>query len=366
MKEIDIAGLLVLLWKRKKRIIYNCSIAFVFATIIAFSLPKEYTAEVTIAPELSSGENNLGNLGSLAQMAGVNLGGMSDNEALHPDLYPIIVSSTPFLTDLLELKVKSQDGSIDTTLYDYLLHHCEAPWWNGVISFFKSGGDGEGVRNLLNVPETELTQDEQLLLDGLGKQLGVTIEPKDGLITVQATMQDPLIAATVAQAITEKLQVYVDTYRTAKERNNVAYFENLYKESSEKYKQAQQRYAQYADSHQDAFLASVRNELTNLENELQLTYSIHTQVAQQLEAAKAKLQEKKPIFAVLQPATTPFMASAPKKKMIVIMYVFFALFATMAWIILKDRVIDRRNMWIEGAEKKTFAADNEEKEPACK
>lgn len=352
MNEIDIIGLISLLWKKKKRIIYNCSIAFVLAVVIAFSLPKEYTAEVTIAPELSAGESNLGGLGSLAQMAGVNLGGMSDNEALHPDLYPIIVSSTPFLTDLLELKVKSQDGSIETTLYDYLLHHCKAPWWKGLVSVLKSGKDGKDFRNLLNIPDKELTRDELLLLGGLGQQLEVTIEPKDGLITVQATMQDPLIAATVAQTITEKLQIYVDKYRTAKERNNVAYFENLYKESSEKYKQARQRYAQYADSHQDAFLASVRNELTNLENELQLAYSIHTQVAQQLEAAKAKLQEKKPIFAVLQPATVPFMPSAPKKKMIVITYVFFALFGTLFYILVKEKITRVRSC-MKGYNKKT-------------
>lgn len=365
-KNIDIFGLFLLLWKKKKLIIRNCSIAFVCAVVVAYSIPKNYTAEVLIAPELSSGNTTLsGSLGSLAQMAGVNLGGLSGNEALYPEIYPSIVASTPFLTELLDLPVKSEDGEINTTLYKYLTENFKSPWWGkvfGIFSVLNSGTSDEVVEehDIRKASAEELTEDERLFFAGFAGQLGILIDQTCGMITVQATMQDPLIAATVAQAVTEKLQTYVDNYRTAKEQKNVQYFENLYNESLQRYNKACQEYALYADSHQDAYLTSVKSEITNLENEMQLAYSIHTQIAQQLEVAKAKLQEKKPIFAIIQPAVKPIMASYPRKKMIAFTYVFLVFSLTAMWIFVKEFIMNaKRTQTATDAGQNAESASNE-------
>lgn len=50
------------------------------------------------------------------------------------DLYPDIVSSTPFLTELFDVKVKDDKEKVDTTLYVYLDEHQRAPWWGAIIS----------------------------------------------------------------------------------------------------------------------------------------------------------------------------------------------------------------------------------------
>ena len=54
-KEIDIVGLVLLLWNHRKRIVINCFIGGVLSIIIAFSIPKQYTSTVILAPETSSG-----------------------------------------------------------------------------------------------------------------------------------------------------------------------------------------------------------------------------------------------------------------------------------------------------------------------
>ena len=95
-REIDIIGLVLLIWNKRKRILVNSFIGGLLAIIIAFSIPKQYTSTVVMAPEFSSGSSNLGNISALASMAGINLGGQSGSEdALYPELYPQIVSSTP-------------------------------------------------------------------------------------------------------------------------------------------------------------------------------------------------------------------------------------------------------------------------------
>lgn len=104
-KEIDIIGILNMFWKNRKRLIINCFFGGVLSIIIAFSIPKEYSTTVVLAPEFSSPTSGLsGNLGTLASMAGVNLG-VNGEEALYPELYPQIVSSTPFLCDLLSIPI---------------------------------------------------------------------------------------------------------------------------------------------------------------------------------------------------------------------------------------------------------------------
>lgn len=341
-KETNIITIFTLVWAKRKMIIRNCLIAFVAVVIIAFSIPKEYTSEVKIAPELSLGESGLaGSLGSLAQMAGIDLGGMNNNEAIYPELYPEIVSSTPFLTEMLQMEVVSKDGDLCTDMLDYLTNHQKQTWWSAMLkpikNLFKKKETGV-PEDITTAQSTQLSRDQQLLLESFGKSLNVTLDKTTSMISVSATMQDPLIAATTATAVAEKLQTYVDKYRTAKERDNIVYLEALHRSSHEKYREAQRAYANYTDSHQNAILAKVTTEQENLENEMQLAYSVYEQVSQQLEAAKAKLQEKKPISVVIQPALTPIKASSPKKILMAFLYVFTTFFLTVAWIILKIEI----------------------------
>jgi hypothetical protein len=81
-----------------------CGIAAVIGLIVGFSIPKEYTSTIVIAPESSSAKSG-GGLSSLASLAGINMN-LNTADAIYPDLYPQIVGSVPFLTDLFEIPVQ--------------------------------------------------------------------------------------------------------------------------------------------------------------------------------------------------------------------------------------------------------------------
>lgn len=132
-QEIDLIELAQKTWKSRRLIFKSCGYAFIIGLIVAFSIPKEYTTSVTLAPE-SSSKSGSGNMGALAAMAGINLSSSSGEDALSPELYPDIVSSTPFLLELFNIKVKDQKGDLNTTLYNYLDKHQRAPWWGVVMS----------------------------------------------------------------------------------------------------------------------------------------------------------------------------------------------------------------------------------------
>lgn len=350
-KEYDIVGLVLLLWSKRKRIIINCFIGGVLSIIIAFSIPKEYTSTVVMAPESSSSSGMSGNLGMLASMAGVNLGSMSGGEdALYPELYPQIVSSTPFLCDLMSLQVETKDGELCTTLYDYLGNHGKLPWWSLAIETpikaIKRWVGAEKEDTIMPVKGTEMnmTRTQYLMLQSLNDRIAVNVDKGNFVITLDITMQDPKIAAYVASIVADNLQEYIGAYRSAKARKDLAYTEMLYNETQGKYHDAQRAYAEYVDQHQGTIRMQHQIEEKRLSNELDLAFSVYNQIAQQLEMARAKVAESTPVCVVMQPAIMPIKASSPKKMMMGLMFVFLAFFGTAAWIIIKDRIIDVREI----------------------
>ena len=70
-----------------------------------------------------------------------------------------------------------------------------------------------------------------------------------------------------------------------------------------------------------------------MQNEMSLAYSLYNQTAQQLQLARAKVQESTPVYAVVQPATVPLNPSNPSKMMILVGCVFLAGAAVAAWLL---------------------------------
>ena len=342
-KETDIIGLILLLWSKRKRIIINCFIGGILSIIVAFSIPKQYTSTVVMAPESSSGTSVSGGLGALASMAGFNLGGLSGSEdALYPELYPQIVSSTPFLCDVMNLQVETIDGELKTSMYDYLVNHQKSPWWSKMIAApFKwikrlTGGDKKEDIIPLDAEEMTLSRRQYLTLKSLDDLISVSVDKGNFVITLSVTMQDPKIASYVATVVSENLQEYIGKYRSAKARKDLAYTEKLYTEAQEKYYKAQQAYATYADQHQGVVKMQYQIEQDRLSNEQDLAFNVYNQIAQQLEMARAKVAESTPVCVVMQPAIVPVKASSPKKMMMGLLYVFLAFFGTAAWYIVKE------------------------------
>ena len=130
-----------------------------------------------------------------------------------------------------------------------------------------------------------------------------------------------------------KLQAYITDYRTNKARHDLAFTQKLYDEARAKYYEAQQAYADYVDMNQNVTLRSVQTRQERLQNEMTLAYNLYNQTAQQLQLAKAKVQESTPVFTVVQAPTVPLQASKPSKAMILIGFVFLAAVGTVGWIL---------------------------------
>ena len=309
-------------------------VGVVLGIIIALSIPKQYTVTVTLSPEMSGDKAG----GGLASLASSFLGGgaSSSPDALNATLAPDIVASTPFILELFNTRVQTLDGKLDTTLVAYLDEQ-KQPWWGyikaapgmaigAIKSLFAEEADTASVLNPF-----QLTKKESEKVEGLRKILTADVDNKTAMTTISVTLQDPKVTAIVADSVVGKLQQYIIDYRIKKAKEDCAYLEQLYKERQQEYYEAQSKYAHYFDSNRNIAFQSVRAEQERLQNDMNLAYQVYSQVAQQLQVARAKIQEEKPVFAVVEPASIPLQPSGTSRKTILAGIMFLVICGTGAW-----------------------------------
>lgn len=338
--QIDWMGILRQVLAIRKTLYKAAGIGLIIGILIALGTPKQYTVSITLSPEMGSSKSGSG----LASMAASFLGGSigSDSpDALNATLTPDIVASTPFLLELFDARVVSQDKQIDTTFTAYLDEQKSS--WMGYV--LKAPGMAiSGIKSLFSDKEEktatiqkgaiELNEKDAAKLGSLRQAITVEADKKTAITTLSVTLQDPKVTATIADSVVSKLQQYITAYRTRKAKEDCQYLEMLYKERQQEYYDAQQRYARYVDANSNVVFQSTLAERERLQNDMNLAYQVYSQVAQQLQVARAKVQEEKPVFAVVEPAVVPLNPSGTSRKVIVLGFLFLAVAFTGAWELL--------------------------------
>lgn len=322
----------------RKTLYKAAGVGVVLGIIIALSIPKQYTVTVSLSPEMNGDKAS----GGLASLASSFLGGgatSSSNDALNLTLAPNIVSSTPFVLDLFDTRVQTLDGEQDTTLVAYLDEQ-KSPWFSYIIkapsmaigaikSLFTEEADTTATLNPF-----QLTEKEAAKVKGLRQSILAEVDKKTSMTTITVTLQDPKVTAIVADSVVGKLQQYIIDYRIKKAKEDCAYLEELYHERQQEYYDAQSKYAHYFDTNRNIAFQSVRAEQERLQNDMNLAYQVYSQVAQQLQVARAKIQEEKPVFAVVEPATVPLEPSGISRKVIFLGIIFILVCGTGFWKLL--------------------------------
>ena len=346
--EIDLMDILRKIIGIRKTIYKAASIGLIIGVIIAICIPKQYTAEVTLSPEMSSNKGT-GLSGLAASFLGSDVAMGDGTDALNASLSADIVSSTPFLLELSTMEIPASKG-VNMTLNTYLDEEY-VPWWSYVIGFPSIIIDGAKslfieedelvYSNRTNKGVIELSQKESKKIEVLKNTITAIVDKKTSMTTVAVTLQNPKVAAVLADSVVKKLQEYIIDYRTTKAKEDCIYLEKLFKERQQEYYAAQKEYANYIDSHDNIILQSVRAEQERLQNDMSLAYQVYSQVANQLQVARAKVQEEKPVFAVVEPAVVPLKPSEISKKVYVLVFIFLSVCIVMFWILFGEEFLDK-------------------------
>lgn len=356
--EIDLLDIFRRIIAIRKKLYKAAIIGLLIGIIVGLSIPKRYTVNVILSPEMGNDKGNSGLTGLAASFLGGSAGIGSSVDALNVSLSSDIVSSTPFLLELLNMQVIVDKGETKT-LSDYLKTE-SSPWWSYIIGL--PNMVIRGTKNLLADKEelsTEkrqqggivaLTKKEKEQIDVLKKNITAAIDKKTAITNISVTLQNPIIATVVADSVVHKLQEYIIGYRTSKVKEDCAYLERLFKERQQEYYATQKKYADYIDSHDNLILQSVRTEQERFQNDMNLAYHIYSQVANQLQVSRAKVQEEKPVFAVVEPAVVPLKPSGMGLKIYVLLFVFLSVFGTLVWVLFGKSLLDSLKNEVKNSE----------------
>lgn len=349
-ENLDLLLLFKKIIKNRKKIYKAMIIGAIIGIIIGFSLPKEYTVKVSLSPE--SGNSNGGGLAGIVSMFG--LGNVTSNlneDALTFGMFPEITQTNPFMIEMLMVKVKTQDNQ-EILLYDYL-HTQKNPWWSyvinapikyisGLINLFKESTNKE-IKGLKLDP-FQLTQEEQQRISSLKKRIIAETDKKTTMTHITVSFQDPLVTAIVADSAINKLQTYIIDYRTKKAKQDYEFQNQMCEKYKKLYEEAQRKYNEYADANRNLVTQTAKSQMNEYQQNADLAYKVYNQVLTQRQIAEAKLQEAKPVFAVVEPSTIPLNASSPNKPLLLIGFTFLAFVLESAWILFgKDIYHDFKN-----------------------
>lgn len=347
IREEELTELIRKVVHGKKTVLLWTLCFFVLGILVAFTTKKTYTSQVVMAPE--SGETSaLGGLGSIAAMAGINvdaLGGGSD--AIYPLLYPDIVGSLPFVTSLLDTKIQTVDGTLDTTYlyYRQTVHkqglmekivHFPKKTVKKFLKLFVKGAQWTGDANVFD--PYWLSEGQMNFIDNLKHDFSVKIDKKTDVITLSFTEQDPKVAAIMADALRLSLQNAITEYRTGKAVQDYNYIEGLYNESKSEYLDAQLKFADFCDKNRNISLEKVQIEKNRLESDMDLKNQLFSQWAQQLELSRAKIQQNTPAFTIMSPAAIPALPSSPRKLKTMCLFILLGLVLGCCYVAFKDPV----------------------------
>ena len=91
LKQMDLISFVKIIKKHKKIFSKALSIVFIISTIYIYSVPRYYTTETSLAPEVESNSFSGNQLSSIASSFGIDFNNMNSTDAITPLLYPSLI-----------------------------------------------------------------------------------------------------------------------------------------------------------------------------------------------------------------------------------------------------------------------------------
>ena len=340
-QEIDLVELIQKMWINRWLIIKVTGIFVVLGVLVALFSAKVYTASCDIVPD--TGKSGNSKMSSLAALAGVSLGGGEDVTALSPLVYENIMNGTSFRKELMQTKIDFEETDKPVSFFDY--YTSEEYNKPSVLSYIKKYTIGlpfvilNAIRGEQPEPDYSaignnegpmvetLSKDEYDALKILEQCVSLTLDNKNGYVTITTNMPEAVAAAQLAQATVVLLQKYITEFKIAKVQSNLDFIQGRYDEAKKNFEDIQVRRAAFRDANTNTNKYSARVEAEKLDAEYTLAMNLYSELAAQLEQAKIEVKKDTPILTVVRPVTIPYKKSKPQRLQILVAFTFLGVVA---------------------------------------
>ena len=284
--------------------------------------PVEYESESLLMPEMQESEGGAGSLlqnyGGLLGLSGMGSMDLSDEGQISPEVYPKIVQSLTFQSELLGDSLYFSDLDTTLTVKTYFREWYSPSFFELMKEYtiqlpekFSSPRQlSERLIELFNREELEhVTKEELKIIKDLRERIFIELDTQTGVMTVTATLPDAAAAAQLCKTTINLLTDYLKNYRTQKAKEDLEFAEEQYEAGRQRFKESQAALAEFLDQNVNLSTAKAKAQEQLLQAEFDLAYDIYNNVAQKRVEARMKVQEQTPVFKVLQSVNVPLDSS---------------------------------------------------------
>ena len=326
--EIDFVVLLRKLWKERKTLIIATSCGVVLGLLVAFLSPKEFKVVTTMLPQ-SESESGLGQFSSLAAMAGFDLSLGSSSAEISPVIFPQIVESAPFMMELLNTPFTFSKVDHPVSIFDYYVNIRKPGIFECLVNYTIGlpGTIKMALKKPVHVDKGSIskniqsfTEDEDVMMKFMKDRVALTINKKEGYLTLTCMMPEALLTAQVADKAQNLLQKYIIEYKVKSSTEQLKFVEQRYKEKKKDFENAQIKLAWFNDRNQNVSTAMVKAQRERLQTEYDISYSVYSELAKMLEQSKIQVKKQTPVFMIIKPVVVPVEKSKPRRTMILVIF----------------------------------------------
>lgn len=333
--EIDLVDLLGTVYKNKKTIIRVTALFIIIGLLVALFSPVKYKAEITFVPQTSEDSGiNSSSLSGLAALAGVNLG-KENSSQIPPSLYPTILESISFNKEFLNATIKVNGESL--LIKQYLTSNYKP---SIVAKLFKSLTSKSSDNDSNQINEFDGLSDTEYKLKGLltKKLLTVTVNEKEGFVTLSMIDSDPYLSALMGKKAFELLEKTVISFKIENAKKLYNYVSSQYESKQKEFEEIQKELALFSDQNKNIKTALFDNKRQRLQTKHDLSYSIYQELAKQKAQAELQVSKDTPIFSILNPITPPKEKNAPKRALILVIFTFLGAVLSVGYILVKGPI----------------------------
>ena len=312
--EIDLIELLKTAWNGRKQIII---ISFVFVLVgvaVALRSPVVYSSSTTFI-NVQTESSSASGLSGVASLVGINLGGVSSGTEIPPTMYPQIGESIEFKRDLLNSYIDEKE---QIKLEDFLANYNDIE---------KSVTE--------NNNKLFISKYENVLFNIINDVISISVNQKDGFITISANMPDSEYAANTCINAREILQETVINNKIKSAKQKLEYSKQQLASKRIEFEEIQNKLAYFNDSNLNLVTSSVINERERLEAEFQIINAVMIELSKQVEQRKLQVSENTPVFSIVKEASMAVKRSSPKRTQMVLTFGFIGLIVSILYTLVK-------------------------------
>ena len=335
---IDIIAMIRSLWDGRKTIFICLGIFIALGLVAALTMKRSYTIRTVMVPQLNSRQNS--SLGSLAALAGIDMGMQTSATDLSPLVYPEIVNSVPYRLELMHTPLHYKKCKEPISMFNYILGGYDKPSVFAYVKRYTIGLPGLLISKLSKKPEEivlpagsgtgdedaerpiVITVNEQKMLDAFNRVVSLDVNKKEGYLTLTVNGTEPIQTAELALKAQQLLQDEITRFRVEKSASELKYIEARYNEIKKENDYYQEQLAAITDRSQSLSTSRDRIERDRIQAKYTLANSIYNEMAKQMEQAKMQVKKDTPTFAIIQPVTIPMKPSNSRAKTLIV-WTFF-------------------------------------------